>query len=88
MGTLADFWIGVHGADVARWRTARKTTHRCARQAPTYDRVLDTVVVRCPAGPNGPAVAIGDRYFDTGEVVDQWRTSKLCAECAVTELDS
>lgn len=27
-------------------------------------------------------IAIGERYLDTAEVLDQWRTSKCCTDCA------
>lgn len=27
-------------------------------------------------------IKIGERYLDTAEVIDQWRTAKCCLECA------
>ncbi len=27
-------------------------------------------------------ITLGERYLDTGEAVDVWRTAKCCAECA------
>ena len=76
--TLEEFWRTIHG-DEARWRTALRKAHYCSNQ-----RLHDTHPQRCPTDAARPAIAIGDRYFDTAEVIDQWRTAKLCSHCAVT----
>ena len=70
------FWREVHG-DAACWRTATRRTHWCSNQS-----LSDDHPARCPHREDSPAISVGDRYFDTGEVVGQWRTAKLCAACA------
>ncbi len=76
--THADYWVDVHGVDLARWRRARRTTHYCSNQ-----RLPSGHPERCSStNSDDPAIAIGDRYFDTGEAIAQWRTAKLCPTCA------
>lgn len=77
--TLVDYWVDVHGPDAARWRTAHRTEHWCSNQ-----RLHAQHPQRCPTHEDRPAIAIGDRYFDTAETIDQWRTAKLCPTCALT----
>lgn len=78
--TAADYWTNTHGPDHARWRTGRRTEHYCSNQ-----RLADTNPHACPHPADTAAIQIGDKYFDTGETVDRFRTAKLCQHCADQE---
>jgi hypothetical protein len=73
--TVEDFWRLLHG-EQARWRTSH-TLQWCANRGFPFDSPH-----RCPAGSGVRVIEPGDRYFDTGEAVGQWRTLHLCAACA------
>lgn len=73
-----EYWADLHQS--ARWRTAR-TAHWCADQR--AGRCLS------PGPADGPAIAAGDRYYDTGEPdtsAGYWSTLRLCEACAFREV--
>ena len=74
--TTEEFWKHVHG-DRAVWRTARRKESFCANQ-----RIAGECLTK-EHMDLGPAIAIGDRYFDSGETtIHQWATAKFCVACA------
>jgi hypothetical protein len=69
--TIEEFWRQTH-EERCVWRTARKA-HYCGQHQNGKHEEQE------------PAIQLGDRYLDTGEVIDVWRTSKCCVACAETQ---